>query len=71
MTSSDMFPKKKKIYVMLDNFKTYNPAKFYDYFEAKIARELIEKFEFPFWSEKVILHIWWIQLNSLHLMGRV
>jgi hypothetical protein len=39
-TISDMFPKKKKIYVVLDNFKTHNPAKFYDYFEQALNKRI-------------------------------
>jgi len=58
---SDMFPKKKKIYVVLDNFKTHNPAKFYEYFEPKIARELIEKFEFHFTPK----HASWLNMAEI------
>jgi len=60
-TISDMFPNKKKIYVVLDNFKTHNPAKFYGYFEAKVARELIEKFEFHFTPK----HASWLNMAEI------
>jgi len=60
-TISDTFPEKKKIYVVLDNFKTHNPAKFYEYFEPKVARELIEKFEFHFTPK----HASWLNMAEI------
>ena len=42
------FPNMRKIHIVLDNFKTHNPAKFYEYFDPQTARRLIEKFEFHF-----------------------
>jgi len=60
-TISDTFPNKKKIYVVLDNFKTHNPAKFYEYFEPKVARELIEKFEFHFTPK----HASWLNMAEI------
>jgi transposase len=60
-TISDEFPQKRKIHVVLDNFKTHNPAKFYEYFEPKIARELIQKFEFHFTPK----HASWLNMAEI------
>jgi len=60
-TINDMFPQKKKIHIVLDNFKTHNPAKFYEYFEANVARELIEKFEFHFTPK----HASWLNMAEI------
>lgn len=60
-TISDEFPQKKKIHVVLDNLSTHNPAKFYEYFEPKIARELIQKFEFHFTPK----HASWLNMAEI------
>ena len=60
-TISDEFPNKKKIHIVLDNFKTHNPAKFYEYFEPKVARKLIEKFEFHFTPK----HASWLNMAEI------
>jgi len=59
---SDMhFPDMKKIHIVLDNFKTHNPAKFYEYLEPKIVRRLIEKFEFHFTPK----HASWLNMAEI------
>lgn len=64
------FPNKKKIHIVLDNFKTHNPAKFYEYFEPQTARRLIEKFEFHFTPK----HASWLNMAEIEfsvLFGQV
>jgi len=55
------FPDMKKIHIVLDNFKTHNPAKFYEYFEPQTARRLIEKFEFHFTPK----HASWLNMAEI------
>ena len=55
------FPNMKKIHIVLDNFKTHNPAKFYEYFEPQTARRLIEKFEFHFTPK----HASWLNMAEI------
>jgi len=55
------FPEMRKIHVVLDNFKTHNPAKFYEYFEPQTARRLIEKFEFHFTPK----HASWLNMAEI------
>lgn len=55
------FPHMKKIHVILDNFKTHNPAKFYEHFEPQTARRLIEKFEFHFTPK----HASWLNMAEI------
>jgi len=59
--SDTYFPDMKKIHIVLDNFKTHNPAKFYEYFEPKTARRLIEKFEFHFTPK----HASWLNMAEI------
>jgi hypothetical protein len=55
------FPNKRKIHIVLDNFKTHNPAKFYEYFDPQTARRLIEKFEFHFTPK----HASWLNMAEI------
>jgi len=55
------FPNMKKIHIVLDNFKTHNPAKFYEYFDPQTARRLIEKFEFHFTPK----HASWLNMAEI------
>ncbi len=55
------FPNKRKIHIVLDNFKTHNPAKFYEYFDPKTARRLIEKFESHFTPK----HASWLNMAEI------
>jgi len=55
------FPHMNKIHVVLDNFKTHNPAKFYEYFDPQTARRLIEKFEFHFTPK----HASWLNMAEI------
>jgi len=55
------FPHMKKIHVVLDNFKTHNLAKFYEYFEPQTARRLIEKFDFHFTPK----HASWLNMAEI------
>jgi len=55
------FPDKRKIHVVLDNFKTHNPAKFYEYFDPQTARRLIKKFEFHFTPK----HASWLNMAEI------
>ena len=64
------FPNKKKIHIVLDNFKTHNPVKFYEYFEPQTARRLIKKFEFHFTPK----HASWLNMAEIEfsvLFGQV
>lgn len=55
------FPQMRKIHIVLDNFKTHNPSKFYDYFEPQTARRLVEKFEFHFTPK----HASWLNMAEI------
>ena len=55
------FPDKRKIHIVLDNFKTHNPAKFYEYYDPQTARRLIEKFEFHFTPK----HASWLNMAEI------
>ena len=59
--SDTHFPNKKKIHIVLDNFKTHNPAKFYEYFDPQTVRRLIEKFEFHFTPK----HASWLNMAEI------
>lgn len=55
------FPEMKKIHIVLDNFKTHNSAKFYEYFDPKTARRLVEKFEFHYTPK----HASWLNMAEI------
>jgi len=59
--SDEYFPDMKKIHVVLDNFKTHNRAKFYEYFEPKEARRLTEKFVFHYTPK----HASWLNMAEI------
>jgi len=38
----------KKISLVMDNFNTHSPCAFYEAFEPKVAKQLLDRFEFIF-----------------------
>ena len=46
--SDEMYPKAKKIRLVMDNFKTHDASAFYETFEPEEAKRLWDRFEFVF-----------------------
>lgn len=59
--SEEVFPDKKKIHLLLDNYTTHNPANFYKHFEPKVARALTQKFVFHFTPK----HASWLNMAEI------
>ena len=46
--ADEMYPRARKITLVMDNFKTHSASAFYETFEPKEAKRLWDKFEFVF-----------------------
>ena len=65
--SDVLYPQAQKILVVLDNLNTHSPSAFYETFEPKEARRLVERFEFHFTPR----HGSWLNMAEIELSALV
>ncbi len=58
-----MYPEAKKITLVMDNYNTHSLGAFYEAFEPKEARRLIDRFEFVFTPK----HGSWLNMAEIEL----
>jgi hypothetical protein len=61
--SDEMYPKAKKIKLVMDNFKTHDASAFYETFEPEEAIQLWDRFEFVFTPK----HGSWLNMAEIEL----
>jgi transposase len=61
--ADEMYPKAKKITLVMDNFKTHSIGAFYEAFEPAEAKRLIDRFEFVFTPK----HGSWLNMAEIEL----
>ena len=61
--ADDYYAKAKKITLVMDNFGTHNPSAFYETFEPKEAKRLLDRFEFIFTPK----HGSWLNMAEIEL----
>ena len=65
--SDELYPQAEKIVVVMDNLNTHTPAAFYQVFEPKEARRLVERFEFHYTPK----HGSWLNMAEIELSALV
>ena len=65
--SDELYPQAEKIVVVMDNLNTHTPAAFYQVFEPKEARRLVERFEFHYTPN----HGSWLNMAEIELSALV
>lgn len=61
--ADELYPKAKKITLVMDNFKTHSASAFYETFEPEQAKELWDRFEFIFTPK----HGSWLNMAEIEL----
>ncbi|MDQ6609485.1 MAG: IS630 family transposase [Bacteroidota bacterium] len=61
--ADDLYPKAKKIKLVMDNFKTHDPSAFYETFEPAEAKRLWDRFEFIYTPK----HGSWLNMAEIEL----
>lgn len=61
--SDEMYPKAKKIRLVMDNFKTHTASSFYETFEPEEAKQLRDRFEFIYTPK----HGSWLNMAEIEL----
>lgn len=61
--ADDMYPKAKKITLVMDNFKTHSPSSFYEVFEPQEAKRIWDRFEFVYTPK----HGSWLNMAEIEL----
>jgi transposase len=61
--ADEMYPKAKKITLIMDNFKTHSASAFYETFETEEAKRLWDRFEFVFTPK----HGSWLNMAEIEL----
>lgn len=61
--SDEMYPKAKKIRLVMDNFKTHTASSFYETFEPEEAKQLRDRFEFIYTPN----HGCWLNMAEIEL----
>ena len=61
--ANEMYPKAKKIRLVMDNFKTHDASAFYEVFEPEEAKQLWDRFEFIFTPK----HGSWLNMAEIEL----
>lgn len=61
--ADELYPNKKKITLVMDNFKTHAASAFYETFEPNIAKKLWDRFEFIFTPK----HGSWLNMAEIEL----
>jgi hypothetical protein len=61
--ADEMYPKAKKIKLVMDNFKTHDASAFYEVFEPEEAKRLWDRFEFVFTPK----HGSWLNMAEIEL----
>ncbi len=61
--ADELYPKAKKIGLIMDNFKTHGPSAFYETFEPVEAKRLCDRFEFIFTPK----HGSWLNMAEIEL----
>ena len=61
--ADEMYPKAKKITLVMDNFKTHSISAFYEAFEPIEAKRLIDRFNFKFTPK----HGSWLNMAEIEL----
>jgi hypothetical protein len=61
--ADEMYPKARKITLVMDNFKTHSIGAFYEAFEPSEAKRLIDRFEFAFTPK----HGSWLNMAEIEL----
>ena len=61
--ADEMYPKAKKITLIMDNFKTHSIGAFYETFEPTESKRLVDRFEFIFTPK----HGSWLNMAEIEL----
>jgi hypothetical protein len=61
--ANEMYPKAKKIRLVMDNFKTHDASAFYEVFEPEEAKQLWDRFEFIYTPK----HGSWLNMAEIEL----
>lgn len=65
--SDELYPQAEMIVVVMDNLNTHTPAAFYQVFEPREARRLVERFEFHYTPK----HGSWLNMAEIELSALV
>lgn len=63
MVADELYPKAKKITLVMDNFKTHVPSAFYETFPPEYAKKLWDRFEFVYTPK----HGSWLNMAEIEL----